>query len=95
MLVAFPCEWLMIGIGPGSPGVAGVHGGQNGILDNHAEIAIVLVQAANAHFQVLGKLVAIKCLAPNVDIGDPQGNGMGREFFMVRIIFRWRTHGFR
>src|SRR5579885_620146 len=56
---------------------AGVHVFDDGVLDRHAEIAVVLIEAADAHFQVLIELVAVVRFGHNRNVEEVQRNGVG------------------
>src|ERR1700676_2524330 len=54
----------------------GVHTLEDGLLDENFEIAIVLVKAADANFQIFIQLLAIVSLGEDGDIPEVQGNGV-------------------
>src|SRR5579862_4103730 len=52
----------------------GVHIFENGIVDDDAEVAVVLIQAANTDFDVFDQFVVVVGLGHHVDFGDVQRN---------------------
>ena len=60
---------------------------EDGLADDYLEVAVVLIQAANADFEVFVELLGVVGLGEDGDVGEPEGDG-------IRAVVTHRANDF-